>query len=452
MIPKSSSIRTFESHRVFVAATIVGAVVAVIAHDRLIPFDVPKFGLFRFGIDALVYRAGGATVWTSAPLYAHDLVGELPFTYPPFAAVVFAPLGLVSEATTHLIFWLGNLVLIYLIVRFCWLHLGFRDDRSLHVVSAALTVIVTWLEPVRMTIWLGQINLALLALVLFDLGRGERSRLRGIGVGIATGIKMTPGLFLIHLGLTRQWGALVTAVVTAAATVVVGFVVLFSDAATYWFGAISDSSRIGDITSGANQSLRASVPRWFGVADSNTVAWILVAAVVAIAGLLVAAAAHRRGLPLLGLIVCGLTAPLISPFSWGHHWVWLLPLFLVCVDVALRSSSPLAWLLPAVAALPQIAWFWVAPGDVYAIGTFMLPPSSRLEGVAFQTVYPTTGVLVIVVVALVLRFCDFPHITSRSRSDDETGVDALTGSHLHEPVPTPHNARATRRPADVMER
>lgn len=452
MIPKSSSIRTFESHRLFVAATLVGAVVAVIAHDRLIPFDVPKFGLFRFGIDALVYRAGGATVWTSEPLYAYDLIGELPFTYPPFAAVVFAPLGLVSEATTHLIFWLGNLALIYLIVRYCWMHLGFRDDRSLRVVSAALTVIVTWLEPVRMTIWLGQINLVLLALVLFDLGRGERSRLRGIGVGIATGIKMTPGLFLVHLALTRQWRALATAAATAAATVAVGFVVLFSDAAQYWFGAISDSSRIGDITSGANQSLRASVPRWFGLAEPSTLLWILVAGAVGVAGLLVAAAAHRRGLPLLGLIVCGLTAPLVSPFSWGHHWVWLLPLFVVCLDVALRATSPLAWLLPAVAALPQIAWFWVAPDDVYAIGTFMLPPSSRLEAVAFQTVYPTTGVLVIVVVALLLKFCDFPHITSRSRTDDETGVDAPVRSHLQEPVPTPHKGAPTRRPADVMER
>ncbi|KQU39269.1 DUF2029 domain-containing protein [Rhodococcus sp. BP-316] len=428
MILKKSDDRTFGSHRIFVALTVIGAAVALVAHDRLIPFDVPKFGLFRFGIDALVYRAGGATVLDSSPLYAHDLVGELPFTYPPFAALVFAPLGAMSTATTNIVFWLGNIALLYLIVRSCWMVLGFRDDRSLRIVSAALSIVFTWLEPVRMTIWLGQINLVLLALVLWDLSRPEGSRLRGIGVGIATGIKMTPGLFLVHLALTRQWRALVVGVVTAAATVVLGFVVLFSDAVTYWFGAISDSSRIGDISSGANQSLRASIPRWFGMTEAPTLLWIVIAGAVCVAGLLVGAAAHRRGLPLLGLIVIGLTAPLVSPFSWGHHWVWLLPLVIVCMDVALRASNPLAWLLPLVASLPQIAWFWVAPGDVYAIGTFMLPPSNRLEGVVLQTVYPTTGVLVLVVVAVILRTCDVGHITKRSRTGDETVVSTPSPS------------------------
>ncbi|WP_052493159.1 glycosyltransferase 87 family protein [Rhodococcus sp. MEB064] len=428
MILRKSDDRTFGSHRIFVALTVLGAAIAVFAHDRLIPFDVPKFGLFQFGIDALVYRAGGATVLGPEPLYAGNLVGELPFTYPPFAALVFAPLGVMSTTTTHLLFWLGNIVLLYFIVRSCWLFLGFRDDRSLRIVCLSLSVIFTWLEPIRMTIWLGQINLVLLALVLWDLTRPEGSRLRGIGVGIATGIKMTPGLFLIHLALTRQWKALLIGAVTAAVSVVLGFVVLFSDAVTYWFGAISDSSRIGDIGSGANQSLRASIPRWFGFDEAPVLLWVVIAGAVGVAGLLVAAAAHRKGLPLLGLIVCGLTAPLVSPFSWGHHWVWLLPLLIVCMDVALRASNPVAWLLPLLASLPQIAWFWVAPDNVYAIGTFMLPPSNRLEAVALQTVYPTTGVVVIVVVAVILRTCDFRHITKRSRTGDDAVVNTSSPS------------------------
>ncbi|MGB3769779.1 MAG: glycosyltransferase 87 family protein [Rhodococcus sp. (in: high G+C Gram-positive bacteria)] len=406
--------------------SVVGAIAAVIAHDRLIPLDAPKFGLFSFGIDALVYRAGGATVLSPDPLYAGNLVGELPFTYPPFAALVFAPLGILSVATTDIVFWLGNIVLLYVILRSCWTYLGFRVDRSLRIVCVAQSVIFTWLEPVRMTIWLGQINLALLALVLWDLTRPEGSRLRGIGVGIATGIKMTPGLFLVHLALTKQWRALIVGAGVAAASVAVGFVVLFSDAVTYWFGAMSDSSRIGDITSGANQSIRGSLPRWFGLDHTPTWLWLLVAGAVGVGGLLVAAAAHRRGLTLLGLIVCGLTAPMVSPFSWGHHWVWLVPLVVVCLDVALRASTPLAWLLPIVATLPHVAWFWVAPDDVYAIGTFMLPPSNAFEAAVLQTVYPTVGVLVIVVVALMLRTCDFRHITDRSRTDDEPVVNAVS--------------------------
>lgn len=422
--PKNPPQRSFSSQRGVVVLSVIGAIVALVAHDRLIPFGTPKFGLFEFGIDASVYRAGGATVLDSTRLYAGALVGELPFTYPPFAALLFAPLGLLADATTHLVFWLGNLALIYLVVRWCWIHLGYRDDRSLRIVSAALAVVFTWLEPIRMTVWLGQINLVLLALVLWDLGRPEGSRLRGLGAGIATGIKMTPGLFLVHLALTRQWRALAIGAATAATSVVLGFVVLFSDAAAFWFGTISDSTRIGDITSGANQSLRGAIPRWFGLDEPSVALWIAVTAVVAVGSLLVAAAAHRRGLTLLGLTVCGLTTPLVSPFSWGHHWVWFLPLTILSLDLALRARRRLVWILPLAVTLPQIAWFHLFPGGVYAIGTFMLPPSSDIEAVLLQTVYPITALVAIVGIGVTLRICDFRHITTRSRTGDESTFSA----------------------------
>lgn len=419
-------LRTFASHKVFVGLSVLGALIALVAHDRLIPFDVPKFGLFQFGIDAHVYRAGGATVLNSSSLYAGNLVGELPFTYPPFAAIVFAPLALISTAGTDLLFGVGNMVLLFLIVRWSWKSLGFRDDRYLAAVSVSLALVATWLEPVRMTIWLEQINLALLALILWDLARPEGSRLRGIGVGIATGIKMTPGLFLIHLLLTRQWRAAVIGIAVTASTIALGFVVLYSDAATYWFGAVSDSSRIGDIGSGANQSLRAALPRWFDTDSVPIPLWLAVAGIVAVLGLVVAADAHRKGMPLLGLVVCGITAPLVSPFSWGHHWVWFLPLAVVCLDVALRSTRWIAWLLPVAAVIPQFAWFWVDPTGVYVIGTFMLRASSWIEFVMFTTAYPLTGLIVLVTVAVTLRTCDLRHITKGSRTGHEPTVDAAS--------------------------
>ena len=48
----------------------------------------------------------------------------------------------------------------------------------------------------------------------------------------------------------------------------------------------------------------------------------------AAAGLLLAAQAHRRSSPLLGVLVCAATCLLVSPISWVHHLVWVVPAIL----------------------------------------------------------------------------------------------------------------------------
>ena len=60
------------------------------------------FGHLPYRIDVDVYRMGGRAWLDGQPLYAdgamfHTRGGlDLPFTYPPLAAIVFSPLALVS--------------------------------------------------------------------------------------------------------------------------------------------------------------------------------------------------------------------------------------------------------------------------------------------------------------------------------------------------------------------
>ncbi|MGU3432238.1 glycosyltransferase 87 family protein [Actinomycetes bacterium M1A6_2h] len=428
--------RSFREHRVVVALSVVAAVVALIAHDRLIPLDTPLFGLFQNAVDAGVYRAGGQTVLHGTPLYDGNLIDDLPFTYPPFAALIFAPLGLISMVTTKLLFWVGNLALLHVAVRLCWRHLGYANDAWLTVVSACLAVVFTWLEPVRMTIWFGQINLLLMVAVLWDLTRPEGSRLRGVATGLAAGTKLTPGLFVVYLAATRQWRAAATAALATLTTVVAGFLIIPRDAARYWFTAVSESTRIGAPSSGANQSIRGALPRWMETVNPPVLLWAACVLVVGATGIAVAVIAHRRGHVLLGLTITGLTAPMVSPFSWGHHWVWFVPLIVLTMDLAVRRSRAL-WALPLALCAPLGCWYFTYPDGVRAIGTFMLPPPSFAVGVVIQSAYPLTYLAVVVGAAIALRRSESAEPPASTPSRYVTSVTSRDGNGT---TPTPVTA------------
>ncbi|MBM7460829.1 glycosyltransferase 87 family protein [Rhodococcus coprophilus] len=377
-------------------AAVIGAGVAFVAHDRLLGFT-DYYGLFGNGVDALVYRHGGLTARTSDPLYSFFLFETLPFTYPPFAALMFVPLSLLSVAGTAIAVNLVNLVLLYLAVRLSWRALGYEDSVRMRVVSVASAVALTWIEPVRMTLWLGQINLVLLVLVLWDLSRPEQSRLRGIGVGLAAGLKLTPAFFIAYLVVVRQWRAAMVATLTFAATIAAGFVMIFTDAWQFWTSAIIRSDRIGLISSPANQSVRGILARALRTEEPPMWLWLLCAGVVAVAGLWAAQLAHRHGRHLLSLTVCGLTAPMVSPFSWGHHWVWVVPLLVLCLDQAVRWGRWWGYLLPVAAAVPLCAWYRSYPDGVVAIGIFMTP-GEPLVRTLVQSAYPIVFAVLVAVV------------------------------------------------------
>ncbi len=383
-------------NRAWVFCAAVAALCAVVAHDRFLGF-FDLYGLFGNGVDAIVYRYGGGTILDSEHLYTFSLFDTaLPFTYPPFAAVMFVVLaGLsVSAATTMVTIFNG--VLLYFAVLLSWRLLGYRGAGT-HAVSISMALAFTWLEPVRMTIWLGQINLLLLVLVLWDLGRPEGSRLRGVGVGLAAGIKLTPAFFVVYALSLRQFRTVAVASATFVATVAVGFVLVFGDARTFWTSALFQSDRIGMLASPANQSVHGILARAWPSGAPPAAVWIACSGLVAALGIWSSVVAHRRGAQLLSLTICGLTTPMVSPFSWGHHWVWCVPLVVLTLDYARRSTQPWGALVTIAATAPFVAWFYTAPEGVAVIGTFMFDGAGWLESLA-RVVYPLVFVAVISVV------------------------------------------------------
>lgn len=385
----------------WVLAAVAAAGVAVLAHNYFLVF-FSTFGLFGNGIDTVVYRHGAGTILTAEPLYEFALFeAGLPFTYPPFAALTFVPLALMPVPTALAVANMSNLLLVYLAVLASWRILGYRGVPT-HVVSAGLAIAFTWLEPVRMTIWFGQINLLLLVLVLFDLGRPEGSRLRGIGVGIAAGLKLTPAFFVLYLLALRQWRAAALAAIAFAATVAAAFVVVPSDSWTYWTSTMVKAERIGLLSSPANQSMHGILARLWAGGDPPMWVWLLCAGSVAALGLWTAALAYRRGWTLLSLTICGLSTPMVSPFAWGHHWVWCIPLAVLALDFAARRPRWWGYLLPVVLIGPMLAWYFTDYRGIAAIGIFMFagPPWLRL---LVQLAYPAVFLIVIATTVIAHR-------------------------------------------------
>lgn len=355
---------------------------AVAWHIWAVPFGQQTYGLFQNGIDTRVYRGGALAVRFDQPLYDAPVYKAWQFTYTPFAALLMLPMAWISNAHAEQGMHIVNVICLLLLTFLSLRALGFRRDLRFWIVTAAFSVAVTTLEPVHTTIWNGQINLVLAVLVLGCLTL-PLGRWRGIGVGLAAGIKLTPVFFVLYLALLRNWRAVITAIATVAATVVIGLLVLRGQAWHFWTSTMRDTSRIGPENWPPNQSIHGALIRLgtLGIWQAPGWLWLPIAALVAAAGLWAALRAYRCGQVLLAVTVTGLTSCGVSPFSWGHHWVWVAPLLLILVVQAVdagRSSVRAAagwWALTVAMAALTFCWYRsVYVGEVhrYAFGSFRL--------------------------------------------------------------------------------
>ncbi|WP_344175030.1 glycosyltransferase 87 family protein [Kribbella lupini] len=301
-------------------------------------------------VDLKVYRLGGETLLRNASaLYDVRLGGTpLPFTYPPFAAVVMVPFALMPWPVAAVVWTAITLVCLVAVWRLC---VQLPPAVMLGVVAASLL-----LEPVRETLGFGQINLLLCALVLYDV-LNRKHPARGIWIGVAAGIKLTPLVFFGLLVVTRQWKALASATAGFAATVLIGFAVTPHAAATYWTSLVSDATRVGGLAFSSNQSWNGFLVRVQGNLDGGGPVWLVLVALTAVAGLCFCRVLWNQGDALAAVSVCGLLGLLCSPVSWSHHWVWCIPLGVVALQrLNGRVKVAVGILWCAVFAVAPIWW------------------------------------------------------------------------------------------------
>lgn len=348
----------------------------------------------RYMIDLQIYRWAGLVVVHSGDLYgSHFSHYNLPFTYPPTAALIFAAVSAVPLTALKWLITIGSVASLTGTIWLTWGMLGYRRSADRLGATLAVAGIALWLGPVRQTIGLGQVNLILMLILMADLSRPDSARLKGAGVGLAAGFKLTPLIFIPYLLLTRRFRAAGVSLATFALTIAGSLILLPGMSRHFWFtGLFLNSSRTGNRAYVGNQSLNGTLERLLGSASAAYPYWLAISAVVGVIGLALAALAARRGRELTGILTCALTGLLISPVSWAHHWVWAAPALVIAADAVIRLRTP-------APATPHAArsrrspdrwptwrrWLWCT-GLVLAVALFFalpqdLVPDSVLEGI-----------------------------------------------------------------------
>ncbi len=281
-------------------------------------------------LDLHVYVDGAATAF-SGSLYGFvfedgDPGASLPFTYPPFAAVLFYPLHFIPFTLLGVAWQVLSVAALYAVVRIS-LRMALGDGADApHIRTAAVlwTLLGMWLEPMRVTINFGQINIFLVLLVMVAV-QSRREWLAGVLVGAAAGIKLTPAVTGLYFLARRRWAAAVWSFVGFAASIGVSWLLIGDETRQYFEDLLGDASRIGPVGAPINQSLRGALSRIAGHDLGSD--WIVLVAIAVFAALCFAA---WRGLDpddrLGTLLLVQLLGLLASPISWNHHWVWVLPL------------------------------------------------------------------------------------------------------------------------------
>jgi alpha-1,2-mannosyltransferase len=330
--------------------------------------------------DFEVYYYGGSRVLQTGETGANELYAPrdgLPFTYPPFAALLFAGLALLPLGASSLIF--STTALAGAAVVAAWLsrhYFGLRSwrqsfsDWRFRAVALAGTAAILLLGPWRDTFDFGQINIILMGLILADFalyGKDRAGEIRwpaGLLIGIAAGIKLTPLAFGLYFLVRRDFKALAWMAGGFFGSIALAWAVIPNASLTFWTKVLPDTGRIGGPAYLDNLSVKGLLLH-VGLPDSGltSVLWLVLSlGLAALAALVIkwAVAADENFVAVSATAVLML---LISPVSWSHHWVWMavaLPSMAFALQRVPSRSGQLrlyGWFIVAVSA----AAFYLTP-------------------------------------------------------------------------------------------
>ncbi|OAN41494.1 alpha-(1-2)-phosphatidylinositol mannosyltransferase [Mycolicibacterium iranicum] len=326
-------------------------------------------------VDLHVYVGGAAELDGPGTLYEYVYGDQtpdfpLPFTYPPFAAVVFYPLHFAPFGLVAFAWQVGIIAALYGVVRLSQRLLGGGDRR----VAMLWTAVGIWTEPLRSTFDYGQVNVVLVLAILSAV-HTSRWWLSGLLVGIAAGVKLTPAVAGLYFVGARRWAAAAFSAAVFFMTIGVSALLIGDQTRYYFTELLGDADRVGPVGTSFNQSWRGGVSRILGH-DAGygpvVLVGVLTTAVLALlAWRAIGGATDKLG----GIVVVSLFGLLLSPISWTHHWVWLIPLMIWLLHGPLRTRLGArvlgwGWLILTLIGVPWLLSFaqptiWVIPRPWY---------------------------------------------------------------------------------------
>ncbi len=362
------------------------------------------FYLFHWGatwaLDLRVYRAATSNLWHhGSPYTATFTSSHLLFTYPPFALVFLSPLAFGSLGLVKALWWLLNeAAMVALLTLALTTALGIPRRRALLLAAAGGAVATIALEPLRSNLDYGQVNLALMALVVVDL-LAVRGRGRGILVGAAAAIKLTPLVYLAYFLVQGDRRSVVRGIGAFAGLTALSWAVLPAESARYWLHDAFSPGRTGQPGNVSNQSWNGLVHRApFHAGVAGVALWVLASLVTLAVGVWAAKHLLDAGRRVDTVLALALVELLISPISWDHHWSWLVLAPVVAWSGRDRPVQ-IALVVALAVALAEPYWWPVGgwPGALFG-DSLTLAGAGLLGVMAWRAKWrpggkPTTGTI-----------------------------------------------------------
>lgn len=332
---------------------------------------VRLFGHTPYRIDIDIYQMGGQAWLDNRPLYRGDVLFHtpiglnLPFTYPPLAAIVFCPFSWLHMPAASVAITVLTLVLLVASTTILLTGLDVWPTSAVApgpawlrrlwlavLIAAAATI---WLEPITSNFAFGQINVVLMTLVIADCVPRRLPWPRGLLLGLGIALKLTPAVFLLYFLLRRDNRAALTALASFAAMTLLGFALAWSDSWEYWTHTVHHTDRIGEAALNTDQNIAGTLARLGLDEHQRFPLWVVACLLVLGATIWAMRRVLRAGEPILAVICVALFGLVVSPVSWSHHWVWALPTVLVTGVLAWRRRNVALGVL-SVAGVALMRW------------------------------------------------------------------------------------------------
>jgi alpha-1,2-mannosyltransferase len=325
-------------------SAVLAAVIVLVAAGVIIAIALGVGTMKDLEVYLLAGRRFGDGATLYGPHFGQGLDTPLPYTYPPMWAAVMSIVAWLPWRWVDVAWTALDLALLCWIVRVSYARLLDRLGDRRWIAWACLVAVSGFTAPVLSVFDLGQLGLLLMALVLADTLPRTTRLPRGVLVGIATAVKLLPGVFVLYWAVTKRWRAVAVASVTAVGLWLVTALLRPGISSTYWLHEAIHTDRAGDAGDVFNQSVNGMLQR-IGPADGwpSTAVWALAAAAVLMIGLRRARAAHLVGDELAAVALVGLAGVLASPISWVHHAVWIVPVTGVLLGDGRARGRWIAW-------------------------------------------------------------------------------------------------------------
>lgn len=275
-----------------------------------------------FLLDVGVFRDAGRALLNGEPLYSDDFPTRsgFRFIYPPVAAALFVPLAWLPEGLMEWLWTLGSYLAVFGVIAMATLRAGLGTRRTRWIWALALTGFAVSLEPITTHIMYGQINVFLIFLVTADVLGFTPRKVRGLGIGIAAGIKITPAAYALIFLVRKDWWSLARSVGFFLLTALIGLAVRAEDSWYFWTTEFFNPDRGGAPPYPPNQAITGLLSRAGMDGDLATTIMgpgLLVFAVLSVIG---AWKLEKAGRPVDSLLLVVLGISVASPLAVTHHW------------------------------------------------------------------------------------------------------------------------------------